>query len=632
MRIVWKFIFIISMVTYCFDSPAVADQSDKKFSAETFGKITVLENGRKKPFDSYARNKLIQFSGKQKLKGSSALEWMTRLIFNPSAADKDPVFLINNPDVADAIGISPKVKRRYSFADLQNGLGKIGELSERAMKEPSEQWSSFDKEIIRTRKNLEEYYAIRASFDFLMPFPHYDNNDTSLANLLGIPHTVHPSFIQLFYKLNNLSERMQEIQKKGVDSITSSEMSLFVLAKRLYQTEQSIGNPPPHLIPDITPEGEQWYSMWGLLNVYHTNAMTSKTINLLISMRDAYLTSSQRDFDEYVNQYCDLNKETFKNDRGITTNHTLELQYNKINPFLFTKILYGIAALLSLFTFSLIWKRAYHISVFLVVTGLILHTLGIILRMIIMSHPPVTNLYETFVFTAWVSVVLGLSIEWIKIRPLGIVTASITGFIFLHVASRYGRDGDTMGMLMAVLDSSFWLTTHIVTIALGYAGFVAAGFIAHVYLIQKMFRNSDKDRLALISRALYGIFVFGFIFTVVGTMFGGMWADQAWGRFWGWDPKENGALLIIIWGLIVLHSKIGNVIKDTGFAAGGIVGVVLVMCTWIGVNLLGIGLHSYGFSSTGAGVFFAYIGIECVFLVVSALIISSKKTTENIIQ
>jgi ABC-type transport system involved in cytochrome c biogenesis permease subunit len=189
-------------------------------------------------------------------------------------------------------------------------------------------------------------------------------------------------------------------------------------------------------------------------------------------------------------------------------------------------------------------------------------------------------------------------------------------------------------MLAAVLDSSFWLTTHIVTIALGYAGFVAAGLIGHIYLFQKVFTKTDEKQLHLITRAVYGIFIFGFIFTLTGTFLGGLWADQSWGRFWGWDPKENGALLIILWGLIVLHSRLAGLIKDTGLAAGAVIGVVLVMCTWIGVNLLGIGLHSYGFSSTGASAFFMYIGLELLFLTVSGtrLYLKSNRKLHSLVK
>ncbi|HEX3019839.1 MAG TPA: cytochrome c biogenesis protein CcsA [Chitinispirillaceae bacterium] len=243
-----------------------------------------------------------------------------------------------------------------------------------------------------------------------------------------------------------------------------------------------------------------------------------------------------------------------------------------------------------------------------------------------MSHPPVTNLYETFVFTAWAAVIIGIVLEWIKLGSVGTITAAVTGFLFLHIAGKYARDGDTMGMLIAVLNSSFWLTTHIVTISLGYAGYIGAGLVGHIYLVYKMVKADDTVQLQKLSKAVNGIFYFGLLFTVIGTMFGGMWADQAWGRFWGWDPKENGALLLILWGLIVLHSKSGGLIKDTGASFGAVIGTVLVMSAWIGVNLLGVGLHSYGFTASGALTLFAYICAEAVFLLASGIVLSLKKS------
>ena len=171
-----------------------------------------------------------------------------------------------------------------------------------------------------------------------------------------------------------------------------------------------------------------------------------------------------------------------------------------------------------------------------------------------------------------------------------------------------------MGTLIAVLDSSFWLTTHIITIALGYSGCVAAGVVGHLYLLQAILKKSDALKTLAIEKAVYGLLAFGLVFTVVGTIFGGMWADQAWGRFWGWDPKENGALLIILWCLTVLHARSAGMIKGKGTAIGAIVGTILVMCAWIGVNLLGVGLHSYGFSSSGVNILLAYFAFEGIFL------------------
>ena len=87
------------------------------------------------------------------------------------------------------------------------------------------------------------------------------------------------------------------------------------------------------------------------------------------------------------------------------------------------------------------------------------------------------------------------------------------------------------------------------------------------------------------------------LFTSVGTLLGGIWADQSWGRFWGWDPKENGALLIVLWLIWVLHGRLSGHFKLRGFATALALTNIMVALTWFGVNLLGVGLHSYGFIS-----------------------------------
>jgi ABC-type transport system involved in cytochrome c biogenesis permease subunit len=229
------------------------------------------------------------------------------------------------------------------------------------------------------------------------------------------------------------------------------------------------------------------------------------------------------------------------------------------------------------------------------------------------------------VFVSWLTIIIGAVLERLRLRPIGLLTASVTGFLFLHIAGKYAGDGDTMGTLLAVLDSSFWLTTHIVTISLGYAGCVAAGVVGHVYIIQSMVKRTTAARKEALDRAVYGILSFGLLFTVVGTVFGGMWADQAWGRFWGWDPKENGALLIILWCLTVMHARSSGIIKGIGTAAGAIIATILVMCAWIGVNLLGVGLHSYGFTTAGVSSLLTVIIAETAFLSVAGIYLKVRK-------
>jgi ABC-type transport system involved in cytochrome c biogenesis permease subunit len=248
--------------------------------------------------------------------------------------------------------------------------------------------------------------------------------------------------------------------------------------------------------------------------------------------------------------------------------------------------------------------------------GFIIHSGGIFARMAIMGRPPVTSLYETFVFVAWAGVGMGLLMARLQKQPLGILAGALAGLALLAIAGRYGLDGDTMGMLAAVLDSNLWLATHVVTIALGYAGCVVAGIIGHVVIVQKLLRPRAAATAAAI-RSLYAVLAFGLVFTSIGTLMGGIWADQSWGRFWGWDPKENGALLIIVWCAVLFHARLAGWIGSLGLAAGSIGSVITVVLAWFGVNLLGLGLHAYGFTAAASRGLLVFLACEIVFLAVA---------------
>ena len=102
----------------------------------------------------------------------------------------------------------------------------------------------------------------------------------------------------------------------------------------------------------------------------------------------------------------------------------------------------------------------------------------------------------------------------------------------------------------------------------------------------------------VLSRMVYAIVCFATLFSFVGTILGGIWADQSWGRFWGWDPKENGALIIVLWNAIILHSRWGGLVRERGLINLAIFGNVVTSYSWFGVNMLGVGLHSYGFMAS----------------------------------
>jgi ABC-type transport system involved in cytochrome c biogenesis permease subunit len=243
------------------------------------------------------------------------------------------------------------------------------------------------------------------------------------------------------------------------------------------------------------------------------------------------------------------------------------------------------------------------------------------------GRPPVTNLYSSAIFVGWGAVVLGLVLERIFRDGIGVVVSTFIGFVTLVIAHNLSLDGDTLKVLVAVLDTNIWLATHVVIITLGYASMFLAGILASVYILRGVFsRNLSPSSGRNLTRATYGIYCFATLFSFVGTVLGGIWADQSWGRFWGWDPKENGALLIVIWCAVVLHARWGGLIRERGLMAMAIFGNIVTSFSWFGVNMLGVGLHSYGFMDEAFKWLMAFIASQVVLIGLAMLPVSLWKS------
>jgi len=148
-----------------------------------------------------------------------------------------------------------------------------------------------------------------------------------------------------------------------------------------------------------------------------------------------------------------------------------------------------------------------------------------------------------------------------------------------------------------VLDTQFWLATHVVCITLGYATTLVSGLLGIVYILRGVLTPTLRPESGkALTRMIYGTLCFATLLSFVGTVLGGLWADDSWGRFWGWDPKENGALMIVLWNAVVLHARWGGLVRDRGLAVLAVAGNIAISWSWFGVNELGIGLHSYGFT------------------------------------
>ena len=242
------------------------------------------------------------------------------------------------------------------------------------------------------------------------------------------------------------------------------------------------------------------------------------------------------------------------------------------------------------------WDWLRQTAVGLALLGVLVTTIGIIFRMALIGRPPVINLYSSAVFIAWGAPVLGLLLEKFWRNSIGVVVGSLIASLCLIVAHYLSLERDTLEMLRAVLDTNFWLATHVVIVTLGYASTFVAGFLGIIYVVRGFFTSGVTPELKKsLARMVYGIICFAALFSFVGTVLGGIWADQSWGRFWGWDPKENGAIIIVLWNALILHARWGGMVRERGLLNLAIVGNIVTSWSWFGTNMLGIGLHSYGF-------------------------------------
>jgi ABC-type transport system involved in cytochrome c biogenesis permease subunit len=226
-----------------------------------------------------------------------------------------------------------------------------------------------------------------------------------------------------------------------------------------------------------------------------------------------------------------------------------------------------------------------------------------------------------------------LVVELFFRRRLALGLAPVLGFALVMLSRRFeiGDAKDHLDPLVAVLASNFWLTVHVITIVIGYAGGLLAALFSTIYILMRGLRLDGRDpelRRGL-TVATYAMVCFCLFFSLLGTILGGIWANDSWGRFWGWDPKENGALLIVLWTLVILHARLGGFIREWGVHFATAFLACVVAFSWWHVNFLNVGLHNYGFTAGQSTVWTFYGGMAAiiVFGIIAKIIESADPPT-----
>lgn len=573
------------------------------FDYKSFGSLPVVSNGRVQPIDSLARNALLAIQAKQKVPGddspSSPAEWLAELSFKSAIADSRKIFLIHHDDIFGLIGLTRADGKSFSFDQLKPSFEALQKEALRIDGIESQARSSYEKALMRLTQNLFIYNQLKHA----IALPGKNQMESEFRSFIS-----------------EISSALAEAEKKDAGgtpdqavidaaSVRMREMLSWAPLSGVFTTPSDKGDVGWRKLPDSVIDSVDDGKLHPVPLAY-------------ARMGDAYRANDVSAFNSAVHTYQEW---LSKNRSNFLTKGSAEALFNHISPFISCMVIYVIAFLCAAFS----WLRCgpvLRVSAFRVLLiGLALHTAGLITRMVLEGRPPVTNLYSSAIFIGWGAIILSTGLELFYRNAIGTAVASVVGFATLLIAHHLSLSGDTLEMMRAVLDTNFWLATHVVIITLGYSATFLAGSIAIFYIILRLFRDIPKDTATSLRGMVYGVVCFATLASFVGTVLGGIWADQSWGRFWGWDPKENGALLIVIWNAMILHARWGGMVKERGMMIMAVFGNVITAWSWFGTNMLGIGLHSYGFTDSGFVWLIAFVASQLLIMVLGCLPIRKRQ-------
>ena len=553
---------------------------DSDFDLAAFAELPVQVGGRIKPLDSVARNTLLILSARQKVVTDegvtlSPIEWFLDLTMRPERADTYPVFKIEFPDDLGLSGLAEQGQRYYSFNELLPFSEELSRLHGEINPAP-ELRSPYEKQIADINNGLIRYHRVMHS---LHPIGEAERLDRLVDEYQSYLATIQVGMVEL---------RKQQAGEEFDAALLKRFIAFADDYLKLSTTAHLRVVPPP---PPVDPL-EDWKNIGlELLDVMKGDSL-SPYVTSYASLTMAYRSGDAEQFNSEVNE---LRERFIADFPGDISRVQYERAFNALQPFYISMQLYVLIFLAVCISWLRWPKELAKAAFWVLVLAFLIHTFGLLSRMYIQGRPPVTNLYSSAVFVGWGAVLLGILIEKFFKNGIGAAMASLVGFCTLIIAHHLAMTGDTLEMMRAVLDSNFWLATHVVIITFGYSAIFLAGALAILFVLLGVFSSRfSKDTARSLSAMVYGIICFGTLFSLVGTILGGIWADQSWGRFWGWDPKENGALMIVIMGAIYLHARWGGICKERGLMALAIWGNIITAWSWFGTNMLPVGLHSYG--------------------------------------
>ena len=569
--------------------------------------LPVQDGGRFKPLDSVARVDLRLITHKESFtddKGAARLpiKWLMDAASaerDPGPAGKYPLFRVENDQVLSLLELKRRDGLRYSFAEFGprsaefDAAARAADKKRRAAGAGGPPLDLFENQLLEVRRHLEIYLEVW--------------NGVTPKGLLppDKPGGEWRTYSEVRKAATDAARKaaVAKLQAEGVptdlDQMTTAHKRRVLEVFEAAQADEMARDPA--------------YAGWtAVLDAYRANdpVRFDAAVGDFKAIGEAALVADPANRGWMDRQFGLDHRNRVRLEQFL--NRTA-LFYTCIPMYVLAGGL-GLASWVALLVFPPSSRYFRRTALWLMLATVLVHGFTLLARMYLLDRPLVfvTNLYSTAVFIGFGAAVIGLLVERVLPLGLGVVVGSVVGFATCILAHNLATTGDTLDVMQAVLDTNFWLATHVTTINLGYAASYLAGVVGLVYLVMAALPHAavlgrpvtvgtgaaarTLELGKVVGQVLYGVVCLALLLSLVGTVLGGIWGDQSWGRFWGWDPKENGALLIVLWNALILHARWCGLVRDKGVAVLALAGNMIVTWSYFGTNQLGVGLHAYGFN------------------------------------
>ena len=610
---------------------ATADAADAGWNTREFGEIPVQSGGRVIPIETLATGSLLQMRSRTSISltklervafgqppstwtaeqreeiakelpalstelqamlekrpvrftggAISSVDWLIEVSFRAPIARHLPTFRVEHPNVLKRVGGNPEKSLYVSWDGILKNSAELSKAAEKARSRAQADRDTEDRALLQLESAARQYATLSMTF-----IPGDLPADVT-------PRREYAAWIAAIGRA--IAEMNASATGKAFDPELQKTVKTFVERYQDFEREGVIGLMPP--------KDETSLARWDNLGASLLGVINDKKVHRAGLAEDGIITR-YADFSMAWREGKDddcarLSSAIAASLKGPwSAKAESEASFGRLQPFYWLLIAYVVVVLMVLVSWVTGSETLRVWGYRLLLLFFILHTAALGYRMWLHGRPPVTNLYSTGIFVAWGAVGMGILLERVWKNGIGAVATGITGFVSLIVAHNLGLSGeDNLESVRAVLDTNFWLATHVTIVTLGYSATFVAGLLGALHLALRAFKK-DYNWGDSVARAAYGILAFAVMASFIGTMLGGIWADQSWGRFWGWDPKENGAILIVLWCALCLHARWGGLVRREGLMQLLVFGNMVTAWSWFGTNLLGVGLHSYGFTESG---------------------------------